>query len=56
MDDFMELQNGRVPLENGWFLDKPTGNRIDPSGNVYGPDGSVVKEVTKDEEGDSGQG
>lgn len=46
MDDFMELgESGLVPLEDGWFLEVATGNMIAPSGSVYGPDGSIVKEV-----------
>lgn len=46
--DFMELPNGLVPLKDGWFLERKTGNRIDPSGRVYNDIGEIIKDPTED--------
>jgi len=47
-DDFIEV-GGLVPLKDGWFLEKSTGKFIDPSGNVYGPDGSCLHGPNRDD-------
>lgn len=42
-DDFMEMgDSGIVPLKDGWFLNKNTGETIDPHGVIYNKEGDVV--------------
>lgn len=40
--DFMEFGQGLISLENGWTLEKKTGNRIDPNGNVFSNSGELL--------------
>ncbi len=47
MDDFMEFgDSGWIPREAGWFVNKNTGERMDPDGNIYNESGELVKEAT----------
>lgn len=44
-DDFMEIgTTGWVPVGEGWFEHKETGNKIDPDGNEYDKNGNLIKE------------
>jgi len=43
MGDFMEIGSSNlVPIENGWLLNKVTGEKIDPEGVIYDKEGHVV--------------
>jgi hypothetical protein len=42
-NDFMELgDTNLVPMPDGWFLNKETGETIDPNGYVYDKSGEVI--------------
>lgn len=46
----MELgESGLVPLKDGWYLEKTTGNRIDPSGRVYNTIGEIILDPTEED-------
>lgn len=41
--DYVEIgDTGLIPLEDGWFQDKHTGNKIDPEGREFTEDGDPV--------------
>lgn len=44
-DDYMETAGGLVPLADGWFLVKETGERISPEGKIYNKDMDEVGQV-----------
>lgn len=45
-DDFMEAgDSGLVPLAGGWWLHKPSGNKISPEGKIYDNSGSIIGEA-----------
>lgn len=42
-EDHMEMGgSGMVPLENGWWLDTATGNKIDEEGKVFNKEGDLI--------------
>lgn len=43
MSDHMELGESHIiPIEDGWFLNKQTGEKRDPEGRVYDKFGELV--------------
>lgn len=51
-DDFMETKSGLVPLANGWWLDRVTGNKLSPSGIIYDTEGNPIGETAYDSDDD----
>lgn len=50
MSDYMELGNtGFVILEDGWYLNKRTGEKISPEGDLYNAAGELVESSDDDE-------
>ncbi len=46
MSDFMELgQSSMVPIANGWWLDKITGYKISPDGEIFSATGEMIGKV-----------
>lgn len=42
-NDFIEFgETNLVPIENGWFLNKVTKDKIDPEGCVYNEAGELI--------------
>ena len=42
-DDFMEFgDSDLISIDNGWFLNKRTQEKIDPNGCVYNKDGDLI--------------
>lgn len=49
-NDFMEMgDSDLVPLPDGWYLEKSTGNKVDPDGNVFSPSGEMIWSSDLDE-------
>lgn len=48
MDDMLMGDSTIKPIENGWWLDLLTGNKIDPRGNVYNDHGDIVAHIKFD--------
>lgn len=40
--DYMEIAGGLIPEEDGWMVDKFTGNRVDPEGRVFDRYGELL--------------
>ena len=52
-NDFIELgDTDLVPQEHGWFLNKRTGEKIDPHGRIYDKFGELIFEPSEIEGGE----
>lgn len=40
--DYMEMGEGLIPLSNGWYIDKQSGNKVDVQGNVFDKEGDLI--------------
>lgn len=50
MSDYMELgDSGLIPQDDGWYMEKSTGNMIDPEGRVYDASGEKVYDPSEDD-------
>lgn len=42
-DDYIEFgESGLVPLKDGWYLNRGTGEKISPDGQVFSEDGTLI--------------
>lgn len=54
MDDYMEMgSSGLIPIAEGWWLDKATGNKVSPEGKIYSPSGDFVGEINYQDNGNA---
>lgn len=51
--DFMEVGNGLIPLEDGWYFDKETGYRVNPEGQVFDGNECIFDPTENLEEADA---
>lgn len=47
-DERMEVGD-LIPLRDGWFQDKYTGNLLDPEGRIYNLDNELIYDPTDDD-------
>lgn len=48
-NDFIELGDSNlVPIDNGWFLNKETKDKIDSDGRVFNEAGELIFDPTED--------
>lgn len=52
--DFIEFgDSGLIPILDGWFVNKATGDKISPDGRVFNSNGDLIHDPSKVDEDDS---